>query len=320
MRPPRSYVGLALFFTSMIAVSAGCGASHDQILADINRKHVNEQIVGCNRGDASSCKQLGDDFLQKSSASRTSDWQQERNEATAKRAYHMACILGDGSSCAAIVEYGLATSPAETARYETRAAFFGTKIRDRETLRAAEDKARGEADDQDAKLAAIRADETARSNAQLQAIGGLVQQTGQQAQANIAAANHSASTPATPTPIATPTAAHASATPVAAPPAKPGEVKHCRNRLKESRGANNDLLCITTDVGHPCMKDNECDTVRCMLPGTAFLFDAGESGDGVCCSQAGRFCDKKHPCCPEAHCVPQYNIGAADEQGSCSSN
>ena len=247
-----------------------------------------------------------------------SDWTEPADRPLAKKVYDFCCSSGGGECCRALVEQKLTMSPTEEARDRIRATALGSPVRTPEELAAKESRMQASIDKGEESLSAERTQEAAHAARDQQAILGMSQQLAQsvdQAAAQLAHGNNS--NPGTNPPVAPRAVQTPSATTTSTTPSKP---QHCRNPNKDSRAGNGDLVCITTDVGHPCVQDNECDSARCTIPGTAFLFDPGESGNGVCCAQAGRSCDKKHPCCLEAHCVATANIGQPDEQGMCNAN
>lgn len=296
---------IAVFLGSVAALGWGCDPTNDGIMAGINRSAINTLTVSCNNGGQ--CTDLGNVLLHKTSESRQSDWQQPLDIPGAKRAFQRACMYGDGRGCACMVEFGLTDSAEDKRLYEVRAAYFHSPVRDAATVAADEAAANAEAAAANAGLRDIRAAESAKADRDRQGIASAVRQAGNQMQESLAAAKKTA--PASSKPA---TSKASSSNPSAPAPVASGETaKHCRNPYKDSRSGN-DLVCITTGPGHPCIKDDECDTVRCMIPGVAALHDPGESGNGVCCSQAGRGCDKQRPCCPEAHCN--------DDTGTCKPN
>jgi hypothetical protein len=294
---------------AFLLLGSGCYSSDDYVRKS-DREQINALTVSCGHTHTSGCSLLGDDLTGTSLASRLSTWREAVDLPLAKRVYQLGCESGEGGCCRALVEQKLATSPEETTRYGTLAKAYGLPVRSAEEIAAAETEMQARVDKREERITADRTEERNKSAQDMQAAGALIQQTGQQIQQSLAVRTTTTPTPTKSSPVMTAAPAPSGAT---------LPVQHCRNPYKESR-SHGDLVCITTDVGHPCIQDNECDTSRCMVPGVAALHDPGESGNGVCCSQSGRSCDKQHPCCPEAHCVPQYNIGAADEAGMCGSN
>jgi hypothetical protein len=150
--------------------------THDGHARSANREALMKQTDDCNAGIAYQCKTLGDDLLGKSLRSRTSDWFQGHDARGAKRAYTRGCILGDASSCAAIIEHGLFGSPEEKSRYELRIAFRGGVIRSGDELAAAEAKLLEERRVKEEELRKTRAAEEADSRRSWAAFGQGVQQ------------------------------------------------------------------------------------------------------------------------------------------------
>jgi hypothetical protein len=199
------------------ALLGSCAYNIDSATQKSDRDRINALTVSCGHEHTSACRQLGDDLTGTSAESMLSTWKEPQDLPLAKRVYTLCCESGEGECCRALVEQKLATSPEETTRYGTLAKEYGHPVRSGEEIAAAEAETQARVDKREEGITAERTEERNKSAQDMQAAGALIQQTGQQAQATIAAGTPS--TPVATVPVVTkppPATTSAATTPHAA--------------------------------------------------------------------------------------------------------